>query len=232
MRMIAEPRRGQLRDDPVDLDLGADVDPAGRLVEDQHARLGRQPLGEHDLLLVAAGQGADELVHARRADPQLLRVLARRARARSRSRTNSRGNSRGRIGRRHVRGDREVEHEPVLVAVLGDVGDAGGERLGRAREADGRASRGGSRRRPRGRCRTARARPRSGRRRPGRPCRRSRPHGRENVDVPERIAARRGRRPRATRRRSATRPSGTASPSRPTMCRIEVGGGQVRGRGP
>ena len=48
--------RGELGDDPVDLDLGPDVDPAGRLVEDEDPRLGREPLGEDDLLLVPAGQ--------------------------------------------------------------------------------------------------------------------------------------------------------------------------------
>ena len=53
--------------------------------------------------------------------------------------TSSRGNSRGRIGRRHVLGDREVEHQALLVAVLGQVGDAGIHRRRRAREGDRRA---------------------------------------------------------------------------------------------
>ena len=119
-----EAGRGELRDDPVDLDLGADVDAAGRLVEDQHARLGRQPLAEHDLLLVAARQRARELVDAGRADPKLLDVARRRSSARSRRGSSSRGNSRGRIGSVTFDGDREVEDEAVLVAVLGDVGDA------------------------------------------------------------------------------------------------------------
>ena len=64
MRMIARPGRGELRDDAMDLDLGADVDAARRLVEDQHPRLRGQPLAEHDLLLVPAGQRAGELVDA------------------------------------------------------------------------------------------------------------------------------------------------------------------------
>ena len=59
-----EAGRGQLRDDPVDLDLGPDVDAAGRLVEDQQPRLRGQPLGEDDLLLVAARQCADHLLDA------------------------------------------------------------------------------------------------------------------------------------------------------------------------
>ena len=44
------------RQQPVHLGLRADVDAARRLVDDQHLRLGREPLRQHDLLLVAAGQ--------------------------------------------------------------------------------------------------------------------------------------------------------------------------------
>ena len=66
-----EAGRGQLGDDPVDLDLGADVDAAGRLVEDEQPRLGRQPLGQDDLLLVAARQRADHLLDAGHLDVEL-----------------------------------------------------------------------------------------------------------------------------------------------------------------
>jgi hypothetical protein len=51
---------GEPVDDRVDLVLGADVDAAGRLVEDQHVRVGEDPLAEDDLLLVAAGQLAGD----------------------------------------------------------------------------------------------------------------------------------------------------------------------------
>ena len=44
----------------VDLVLGADVDAAGGLVEDQHVGVGEHPLRQHDLLLVAAGELAGE----------------------------------------------------------------------------------------------------------------------------------------------------------------------------
>ena len=47
---------GERVDDLVDLVLRADVDAAGRLVEDENVRLGEQPLAEDDLLLVAAGE--------------------------------------------------------------------------------------------------------------------------------------------------------------------------------
>ena len=55
---MARPCARQLEDQPVDLLLGADVDAAGRLVEQQHARARRQPLADHDLLLVAARERA------------------------------------------------------------------------------------------------------------------------------------------------------------------------------
>ena len=49
---------GQRTDQLVDLGAGADVDAAGGLVEQQHPAVAQQPPGQHDLLLVAAGQGA------------------------------------------------------------------------------------------------------------------------------------------------------------------------------
>ena len=63
---------GQLVDQRLHLGLGADVDAAGRLVEQQHLRVQAQQPGEEHLLLVAAGQLADLLVRARRLDPQPL----------------------------------------------------------------------------------------------------------------------------------------------------------------
>ena len=56
MTRIALPCVGEPVDDRVDLVLRADVDAAGRLVEDQHVGVGEDPLGQHDLLLVAAGR--------------------------------------------------------------------------------------------------------------------------------------------------------------------------------
>ena len=74
--------RRQLVDERVDLRLGADVDAARRLVEDQDPALRRQPLGQHDLLLVAAGQPGGDGVEARGAHAQALEVGSRPARAR------------------------------------------------------------------------------------------------------------------------------------------------------
>ena len=56
----ARPSAARSRIEPVDLGLGADVDAAGRLVEQQDAAVAQQPAGQHDLLLVAAGQLGDQ----------------------------------------------------------------------------------------------------------------------------------------------------------------------------
>ena len=54
--MIPAPALGQPVHQVVDLDFGADVDAARRLVEDEDARVAGEPLAEDDLLLVAAAQ--------------------------------------------------------------------------------------------------------------------------------------------------------------------------------
>ena len=58
---------GESDDELLDLGLGADVDAAGRLVEDQQLGLGDQPAGQQHLLLVAAAEVAHELRRGRRA---------------------------------------------------------------------------------------------------------------------------------------------------------------------
>ena len=65
----------ELADQRHDLRLAADVDARGRLVEHDHARLGGQPLGDDDLLRVAAGEGADRAVGGGGLDPQPLDLL-------------------------------------------------------------------------------------------------------------------------------------------------------------
>ncbi len=57
--------------------LGADVDALGRLVEDDHLGLGRQPFGDHHLLLVAARQRADVLAQRGGAQVEPLGIVAR-----------------------------------------------------------------------------------------------------------------------------------------------------------
>ena len=61
---IATPVGRELAHQAMDLGLGADVDAARRLVEDEQLRIVGEPLAEHDLLLVAAGEAAGDLVDA------------------------------------------------------------------------------------------------------------------------------------------------------------------------
>ena len=61
------PGVGQLAHQRVELLLGADVDAAGRVVEQDQPRPGHQPLADHHLLLVAARQRAHGVARDRRA---------------------------------------------------------------------------------------------------------------------------------------------------------------------
>ena len=63
---------GELADQRLNLGLGADVDAARRLVEDQQLRVGAEPARQQHLLLVAAGELADLLLGARRLDGEAL----------------------------------------------------------------------------------------------------------------------------------------------------------------
>ena len=125
--------RGQRADQLEQLGFGADVDAAARLVEEQHARVGLQPLGDDDLLLVAAGQrlhGPCAATGARMSSSSA--PLLGRARARRRGR--SRRGCPGTLRERDVRLDGELHRQPVALAVLGQVADAGVDRV--ARRAD------------------------------------------------------------------------------------------------
>ena len=46
-------------DQAIEFVLGADVDAAGGIEQQQDPAFGEQPFGDRDLLLVAAGEGAD-----------------------------------------------------------------------------------------------------------------------------------------------------------------------------
>ncbi len=63
-------------DEVVDLELGRDVDAPGRLVQQDHARLGQQGAAQEHFLLVAAGEAADRHLGPRRPDAQGLGRLA------------------------------------------------------------------------------------------------------------------------------------------------------------
>ena len=198
----------------VDAGLRADVDAARRLVEDQHARLGRQPLGEHDLLLVAAREEADLLLErARRAArPSCASSWTDTVFAQPRGAGVPPSDAQR---QQRVVADRLREREPLELAVLGDEAHAGARSrcAGRARAACRRPR--PCRRRP-GRRRTARARA---------PCGRS-PGGRRAPTIsPARTSSDVAQQPRrdaaapAAARRRAPRPCRAAGSSRRARAR-------------
>ena len=208
----------EVGDDRVDLGLGLHVDALGRLVQDQHARLGRQPLGQHDLLLVAAGQRLDRLQVAPEPQAQAVEVAAHEAQLARRPDQAGHGrlvdDRQGGVGE-----DREVHHQALADPVLRDVGDAGRHGVaGRARTRP-RARPARSCRRSAGRRRTARARSRCGRCRPGRRSPGSRRRAPRSTRRRRRRRGR-GRWPPAPRRRASASRSGYMWLSaRPTISR-------------
>ena len=70
---------GEIGEQAVHLGLGADVDAARRLVDDQQRRPAGEPLGQHDLLLVAARERPGRIAQAPVAQLQARRPLAREA---------------------------------------------------------------------------------------------------------------------------------------------------------
>ena len=64
--MMPSPSRQSCVHQPIQLGLGADVDAARRIVEQQHLRLRQQPAADDRLLLIAAAEAGDRRVDARR----------------------------------------------------------------------------------------------------------------------------------------------------------------------
>ena len=58
----------QVPDQPMDLRLGADIDPHRRLVDNQYVASGQQPFADADLLLIAAAEVIDRLLKSSSAD--------------------------------------------------------------------------------------------------------------------------------------------------------------------
>ena len=118
------PLRREIAEDAVDLGLGADIDAAGRLVEEDDPRADRQHLGDGDLLLVAAGQRRDRIADAAAPevepvaeDRRLLGFLLGVDGAPG-------GRDLAEVERRDVGGDREVEEDAIALAVLREIDDA------------------------------------------------------------------------------------------------------------
>jgi len=127
--------RREVGDDAVDLGLRADIDAAGRLVDDEDARLRLEPARERELLLVAARQRRDRRRRPRAADgervdpPTRHGALARLVDARA-----AEPGVAVERRQRHVRDRRERDMQPAPLAVLAHIGDTRAHRVLRAAE--------------------------------------------------------------------------------------------------
>ena len=117
---------GQATDEPVEFGLGADVEAAARLVEQQHAAAVEQPFRQHDLLLIAARQRSSRALQIRvfgrqaakyRLGAALFGPVAEQAPPPQRRQDG-------------VAIDRGVEHQAFGLAVLRHQADAAGDRVG------------------------------------------------------------------------------------------------------
>src|SRR4051794_1125270 len=108
----------------MNLGLRPDVDSAGGLVHDEKRRAPPEPLREHDLLLVAAGQRRH-----RAREPAVLDLEARRPvtgePALARGADEAEASKPPQRRERDVAADRHLHHEPLLAAVLRHEADAG-----------------------------------------------------------------------------------------------------------
>ena len=121
-------RGGELADQPVHLGLRADVDAARRLVDDEQLRVGRQPLGEHDLLLVAARQRCRPGRSSRWTSAAAAPPIRAPSGARAPARISPSRRERPQPVERRVARDRQVHDQALLAAVLGHERDAGAHR--------------------------------------------------------------------------------------------------------
>ncbi len=105
------------------------------MIEDQDARLGLQPFGEHDLLLVAAGEVEAERVDVGRLDAEPSDPVAGKIAAPSPVSIRPMRVEALEIGQSDVRRDRQEQHQPLDAPLAREVADAAGHRRGGRREA-------------------------------------------------------------------------------------------------
>jgi hypothetical protein len=114
---------GEVPDEPIDLALRTDVDAAGRVVEQEDGRRDLEPLADDDLLLVAAGQLADDLSWSIGPDPQAVDLATSRGADRPAVQPGPAGRQRpdGHLG--DIRCDTRSEHEALVAPIGRDEAD-------------------------------------------------------------------------------------------------------------
>src|SRR5690625_545528 len=119
----------------IDLPFRADVDAAGRLVQDDYLRIDQHRLAEHQLLLVAAGHGADRPVRISETDIEIGYRPGERAGFPAvvyERPGQSFQRQQGDVGPH-----RHVYQEPLALAVLAHVGDTGARGVTGTAQVDG-----------------------------------------------------------------------------------------------
>ena len=124
---------GRVPQDLVDLDARPGVDAAGRLVGEQHGRLGEERAREEDLLLVAARQRGDGRLSARRPDGEPANFALDDRRLRAAPDETESGNA-AECEERRVLTHAEREGEPLHVPVARQMDDARTHRAARIAE--------------------------------------------------------------------------------------------------
>jgi hypothetical protein len=107
----------------IDLGFCADVDASRWLVEEEDTGPPVQPLAYHQLLLIAAGEGADRLVQPPGLEPEGRGGRSGEVAA-SRRRDHAGRADLPEIGERDVASSRQQRNEPLGLPVLGDEDDA------------------------------------------------------------------------------------------------------------
>ena len=109
---------GELVDQLINFVLGPDVDASGGFVEDDHLGVALEPLGENDLLLVAAGKRAGDLLGAGDLDLNLVDVSGEGQSLFTLPNEAARGEV-AEIRQSEVFADRLAEDESLRLAILG-----------------------------------------------------------------------------------------------------------------
>ena len=129
---MATPCAGELAHQAMDLGLGADVDAARRLVEDQQLRIVGEPFAEHDLLLIAAGEPACDLVDRTRLDAEARDALVAPSAARRARSMKPEARQRAKRREREIVQDAHRPDQALRAAIFRHIGDALRARASRA----------------------------------------------------------------------------------------------------
>ena len=123
--------RRHAADPLVDLVPGPDIDSPGRFVAEHDPRAAFEPLGDHDLLLIAARQGGHPLAGSSEPDVELLPPSGEGAPLATAIDHASKATEAIQVGKREVGPRALCQHQAVASAILRQQADTAGDRLAR-----------------------------------------------------------------------------------------------------